>query len=301
MHSSESRLSIAVFFLCANFLRAEGGFPGSGEVAFGDCENGYGRIEWKLENGSGSKVGSYYEGYFKDKLPNGYGKKLWTATGCLYFGEFKDGKEHGIGTIRWPDGQGYTGEFREGKPAGTGFSISGEGAWRLHQVGNEMGLTLTKKGDLAREDIYGITPTKSENAPDGIFIPADLEACFMELNAMLTPQLIEKMRSGTEDDMTEYHFGLGMWIRNNWGLWGDSPLAKGFNDKGIKHADDMAGIILKSFWRSLNKKPLNLDGQIQHYLDFYNKQKNEPSDAPNPIPSVTPAAKAPTAPDSKGR
>jgi hypothetical protein len=303
MSSQLSRAFIVAFLLCAAglLLRAEGNFPSGGKVSFGDCENGYGRIVWEQENERGWKAGSYYEGYFKNKLPNGYGKLLWSATGCLYFGEFKDGKEHGIGTIRWPDGQGYTGEFRDGKPAGAGFSISVNGDWRLHRDGNETGLTLTKKGDLEREDIYGVTPTKDKNSPEGILIPADLESCFKELTAMLAPELIEKMRSGTEDDMIEYHFGLGMWMRNNWGLWGESPLAKWFNNKGIKHADDMSGIILDSFWRHLNKKPLNLDGQIRHYKEFWKKQKIEQSDAPNPIPSVTPAAKAPGAPASRGR
>ena len=67
------------------------------------------------------------------------------------------------------------------------------------------------------------------------------------------------------DDMIQYHLGLGMWIRNNWGLWGGSRLQKYFRDKGITHPDNMSAIILnfyydwihgqKESWRDWEKNP----------------------------------------------
>lgn len=61
------------------------------------------------------------------------------------------------------------------------------------------------------------------------------------------------------------HFELGMWIRNNWGLWRNSELKNYFVDKGIVHPDNMSGIILTSYHRHLNNKPIDLEGQIKFY------------------------------------
>jgi hypothetical protein len=67
-----------------------------------------------------------------------------------------------------------------------------------------------------------------------------------------------------------YHMGLGMWMRNNWGLWKENTkLWQFFNQKGIFHADDMSGIIFESFWRYLNNKPINLNEQVSYYIKYW--------------------------------
>ena len=120
---------------------------------------------------------------------------------------------------------------------------------------------------------------KAKQLQEEIYIPQDLDDCFVQLKKLLKSEDIEKMRGGTEEDMNQYHFGLGMWMRNTWGLWGGSRLAKWFNAQGIKHPDDMSGIILDSFWRYLNKKPIKLDKQIKYYQDYWKKQeKIQPED-----------------------
>ena len=97
------------------------------------------------------------------------------------------------------------------------------------------------------------------------YIPKDLEDCFVELNRLLSKDLIETMRTGAEEDMIYYHHGLGTWIRNNWGLWKGSRLSRWFNEKGIHRPDDMSGIIFDSFWRHLNAQPIHLEQQIKTY------------------------------------
>jgi len=37
----------------------------------------------------------------------------------------------------------------------------------------------------------------------------------------------------------------------------------------------MSGIILDSFWRQLNGKPIKLDEQIKHYQDYWKKAEQE--------------------------
>lgn len=65
------------------------------------------------------------------------------------------------------------------------------------------------------------------------------------------------------------HFPLGMWIRNEWGLWKNSDLKKYFIDKGIYHPDDMSGIIFTSYYRYLNNKPIDLEDQIERNKRIY--------------------------------
>ena len=89
------------------------------------------------------------------------------------------------------------------------------------------------------------------------------------------PEFIRKIQDGKEADMIQYHMGLGMWIRNNWGLWKGLRLAKWFNTQGIEVPDDMSGIILTSFWRHLHGKPIQLDEQVKVYRDYWKKEATQ--------------------------
>jgi len=104
------------------------------------------------------------------------------------------------------------------------------------------------------------------------YIPKDLENCFIELRNILNAEEIVDMTNGKEEVMILYHQGLGRHLRNEWGLWkGDSDLCKWFKEKGIRHADDMSGIILDSFWRHIHNKPIELDEQIKYYKNYWEK------------------------------
>jgi hypothetical protein len=228
----------------------------------GDCNAGYGKMEWPEGRQKGVCPGISYEGYFKDGLPNGFGKLVYPCTGCIYFGEFKNGLEEGIGTLRWPSGEGYTGEWRNGSPAGAGFSHGKNGELTISHAESKPGLTLLRDGDVQREDIYSVHPTKVGPKND-IYIPKDLDSALEELKIALQPELLEKVKKGKEEDMIQYHFDLGLWLRNNWGLRRGSALANWFNAHGVKDPDNMSGVILTSLWRELNDKPLDLDTQLK--------------------------------------
>lgn len=66
------------------------------------------------------------------------------------------------------------------------------------------------------------------------------------------------------------HFGVGMWIRNEW-IRGnrDTLLINHFNSLGIYHPDDMSSIILTSLHRKLNNKPLDIEGQVKYYIEYW--------------------------------
>lgn len=123
------------------------------------------------------------------------------------------------------------------------------------------------------EEINKINPTFDDSNPPELYIPKDLEDSFNELNKMLHPKFIEKFKNGGKNEVIEQHFGLGLWMRNNWGLWAGSRLAKYFEELGINHPDDMSGIILTSYQHHLNNKPLELEKQINSYKEYWKKQK----------------------------
>ncbi len=127
-------------------------------------------------------------------------------------------------------------------------------------------IETTDYNDLtaARQEKYRISPTLDASSKWGVYVPKHLDDCMVELSRMLQPGFLEEIKSGSEADMILHHFGLGLWIRNNWGLWSESRLNKYFVELGVTHPDSMSGIILDSFWRHLNNQPLNLDEQIAH-------------------------------------
>lgn len=131
------------------------------------------------------------------------------------------------------------------------------------------------KQPKSEDEKFKLNPTKDGSTYSGVYIPKDLDDCFKELNCCLCPALIRQMKVGSEENMVQYHGNLGMWMRNNWGLWKGSRLSEFFNKKEIFHPDDMSGIILCSFWRDLNDKPIDLAGQIKTYQEFWRQARLE--------------------------
>ena len=100
-------------------------------------------------------------------------------------------------------------------------------------------------------------------------IPGDLYECFTSLNRILEQKNKDEMKKGSEEAMNSYHFGLGMGLRNDWELWKGSRLSKWFNSIGVYHPDDMSAIILDSYYRYLNDKPIKLDEQVKYYQEYW--------------------------------
>ena len=90
---------------------------------------------------------------------------------------------------------------------------------------------------------------------NGVYIPKDIEDCCVQLDKILSDKDKEYIKGlPKKDDTIDLHFSLGMWIRNNWGLWGGSRLQIYFLKKRINHPDDMSGEILRAYYNWLNKK-----------------------------------------------
>ncbi len=116
-------------------------------------------------------------------------------------------------------------------------------------------------------------PRKDATSKTGYYIPRDLDDALVELDRIMGTKGHDEVMRTTEDGMIKYHRGLGTWLRNNWGLWKGSRLSEYFHQLGIRHPDDMSGIIFDSYWRKLHGSPIELEDQVRHYQDYWKSQK----------------------------
>ena len=120
---------------------------------------------------------------------------------------------------------------------------------------------------------------------DKVYIPKNLADCHRTLNTLLSDSTQQKIMAMTESEFTSSaHFGLGMWIRNNWGLWGGSRLEEYFIKRGIWHPDDMSGIILTTYWRYKHGQPLGVKKEIKKYKEYWKQYPQATS--PTPIKGI---------------
>ena len=92
--------------------------------------------------------------------------------------------------------------------------------------------------------------------------------CIRVLNEELTKEQKDQIRACKDryDLIGLVHFQLGMSLRNRWGLWKGSRLKDYFEGLGLRHPDDMSGLIFRAYWRSLNDNPMT-DEDIQAYIE----------------------------------
>ena len=111
---------------------------------------------------------------------------------------------------------------------------------------------------------------------NGVYIPKNLEESFKQIDTFWNDSTKQEVAKWTEDEFIgKAHHGFGTWIRNNWGLWGGSRLSEYFHKMGIHHPDDMSGIILTSYHRKMTGKPLEVQAQVQHYKQYWEKAEKE--------------------------
>lgn len=98
----------------------------------------------------------------------------------------------------------------------------------------------------------------------GIYIPKDLEDCFKQIDKFWSDSTKRQVKTWTEDEFFQktYRFGIGLWIRNNWQLWGGSRLTAYFNKLGAYNPESISVIILTSYHRHLSGKEIKFADQI---------------------------------------
>ena len=88
-------------------------------------------------------------------------------------------------------------------------------------------------------------------------IPKTKKECFVQLNEILSEE--DKQAVIESKDIFEFHFSLGLWIRNNW-LYPQSQeeteeLLKNFGEDPLFcHPDDQSTIIIEAYRKYLKRK-----------------------------------------------
>ncbi len=100
--------------------------------------------------------------------------------------------------------------------------------------------------------------------------PKTLAQAHEVLEAQLSPKTLREIDAmKTEGDMIAFHHGQGRSMRNDWGLWGGSPLFTHMQSLGFTHPDDMSSVILATFWCKRHKKPFRLEERAKKYKLYW--------------------------------
>ena len=122
--------------------------------------------------------------------------------------------------------------------------------------------SLLSKMRQTKTDTFAIIKTKPKDFEEGLVI----------LDSMMNPKMKEWIKCLPDREFSGYvHHGFGTFLRNSWGLWGNSELAKNLYIMGILHPDDMSGIILNSYQRKLKGEDIKLEEQLKYYQDYWKK------------------------------
>lgn len=108
---------------------------------------------------------------------------------------------------------------------------------------------------------------------NGIYIPENLDDCLLILNQLLNGTIKDEIKNA--ENIVGFHFGLGMWIRNNWGLWGGSRLQLWFNNQGLNNPDDISGLILSVYQEYLQKGFIDTREKLTEVKKEYEKIAQE--------------------------
>lgn len=114
---------------------------------------------------------------------------------------------------------------------------------------------ITQQQKQKKEDNFKKRLTLS--VIDGIYIPKNMQECMYELDKILNHESKLELKKPTEfSDFNGHMGGLGMWIRNNWGINGGSRLLQYFKERNIGNArgqnDFMSGTIISNYIKWLN-------------------------------------------------
>jgi len=121
-----------------------------------------------------------------------------------------------------------------------------------------VGISFTAFGQKNNAELVYQQRIKKERI-NGVYIPADLSECFMELNKKISREARANFKALEENTAAKKsYFGLGRWIWHNWSFYEGSRLSVYLNKVGVNHPEDMAQLIIITYHRYLNKKDLDV-------------------------------------------
>jgi hypothetical protein len=102
-------------------------------------------------------------------------------------------------------------------------------------------------------------------------VPNTLPEAFAALDKLLPASERTLFKRAPEREaVARSHMGLGTHMRNRWFRSGGSALPESL---GAQHLDDASSIVLTSYWRHLNGKPLEVERQVDCYRRWVEQQR----------------------------
>jgi hypothetical protein len=93
--------------------------------------------------------------------------------------------------------------------------------------------------------------------------PPALAPAFVLLDSAFTSAEKDTLRQLLPDSAIVLHFSVGMWLRNEAGLWQGGPIADSLRARGVIHPDDMSDLILRAYGYYLRGDSVDLDALIR--------------------------------------
>ncbi len=111
-------------------------------------------------------------------------------------------------------------------------------------------------------------------------IPNTLDQAYEALDRLLSARDRRAFMSRPEKEAVALaHMGLGLFIRNTWFRSGKSALPGVLYDFGARSLDDMSSMVLTSYWRHLNGKPIEIEKQGACYRRWSEEAERLESEA----------------------
>jgi hypothetical protein len=120
-----------------------------------------------------------------------------------------------------------------------------------------------------------IDQTLEANKNKREFNPTNFIDCFDILDKKLPKSCKKSFKKKDEMFLIMQHFGTGMWIRNEFGLWDKtSPLYKFFRKKLIFfHEDDISSLIMRAYSKYLNNEIKDFKNCIVTHQNVFSSLK----------------------------
>ena len=138
---------------------------------------------------------------------------------------------------------------------------------RLHNSPIRFNEELVKYKDIEYREEQEYQKKFQLDIINGVYIPKDIKDCFLQFDRLLPKVDIDKIkRLKGKNETIKYHLSLGLWIRNNWGLWGGSRFQLYMHDRTNDEPDGMSALILEYYWEwlhGINKNWEEFDKKVQ--------------------------------------
>ena len=142
----------------------------------------------------------------------------------------------------------------------------------LHSFGQDG--TIFPKGEKGYEAQYQRNIKKSRI--NGVYIPANLDEAFLELDDLSPEGAKAKFTNAPEDVIaTKLHFGLGRWISVYWNFIEGSRYVEYLRQLGLTDPDHMIQFTIVSYHRYKNNKPIEVEAQIEKYKVLREEKRQE--------------------------